>query len=163
MAVAVGGNLPGRHASVRDGLQAAVDALPAAGFDVTACSGWWRSVAWPDANDPPFLNAVVLARTRLSPHEALAALRTLEIAFGRERRRVNAPRTLDLDLLGYGDLLLDDPDLTLPHPRARDRLFVMGPLAELAPEWRWPDGATAATLAQTATVGLDARPLDPRS
>lgn len=161
MAAAVGGNLPGRHASVRDGLQAAVDALPSASFDVVACSRWWRSAAWPDAADPPFLNAVVLARTRLSPHEALAALRALEALFGRERRRVNAPRTVDLDLIAYGDLQLDDPELTLPHPRARDRLFVMGPLAELVPDWRWPDGATAAILAQRATVGLDARPLDP--
>lgn len=69
----------------------------------------------------------------------------------------NAPRTLDLDLIAHGRTLSDDPAMILPHPRAHERLFVMGPLAEIAPGWRHPIlGATAAELAAAATVGADA-------
>lgn len=84
----------------------------------------------------------------------------LEAAFGRRRRAANDPRTLDLDLVAYGRTVLDEPDLILPHPRAHERRFVMGPLAEIAPGWIHPrTGRTAADLAATATVGADAAPL----
>jgi len=158
--VAVGGNLPGRFASVRAGLEAAVAALPTAGFAVTRRSRWWRSAAWPDPGEPAFLNAALLAETRLEPREALAALHAVEAAFGRRREAANAPRTVDLDLIAYADRVVDEPGLTLPHPRAPERLFVVGPLAEIAPDWAWPAGATAAELAARATVGADARPAD---
>ncbi len=83
----------------------------------------------------------------------------LEDEFGRTRLARNASRTLDLDLIAYGRIVSDDPSLTLPHPRAHERLFVMGPLAEIAPEWRHPVlGKTAAELAREAPVGRDARP-----
>jgi len=72
----------------------------------------------------------------------------------------NAPRTLDLDLIAYGRQVSEGPGLVVPHPRAAERLFVMGPLAEIAPSWRHPlTGRTAAELAASATVGRDARPL----
>ncbi len=84
----------------------------------------------------------------------------LENEFGRMRSVRNAPRTLDLDLIAHGRIVSDDPELTLPHPRAHERLFVMGPLAQIAPEWRHPVlRRTAAELAASATVGLDATPL----
>ena len=123
-----------------------------------ARSSWWRSQAWPDPTDPPFLNGVVLVRTELEPHALMAALGRIEDAFGRRRLTANAPRTLDLDLIAFGRLSGDLDGLILPHPRAHQRLFVMGPLAEIAPDWRHPSGETAARLAQTATVGLDATP-----
>ena len=71
----------------------------------------------------------------------------------------NAPRTLDLDLIAYGRLAGDFDGLILPHPRAAERLFVMGPLAEIAPDWQHPSGEAASNLAQSATVGMDARPV----
>jgi 2-amino-4-hydroxy-6-hydroxymethyldihydropteridine diphosphokinase len=82
----------------------------------------------------------------------------------RYRRRIrgeaNAPRTLDLDLIAYGRLVMSAPGLTLPHPRAEERGFVMGPLAQIAPDWRHPvSGARADGLAARAAVGRDAHPL----
>jgi 2-amino-4-hydroxy-6-hydroxymethyldihydropteridine diphosphokinase len=87
----------------------------------------------------------------------MAALGRIEEAFGRRRTVPNAPRTLDLDLIAYGREQGDCDGLILPHPRAADRKFVMGPLAEIAPEWVHPvvEG-TAHELAATATVGKDA-------
>ncbi|MDB5459612.1 MAG: 2-amino-4-hydroxy-6-hydroxymethyldihydropteridine pyrophosphokinae [Caulobacteraceae bacterium] len=157
--IALGGNLPGENSSVAAALQAAVERLPALGFEPVRVSRWWRSAAWPDPSDPPFLNGVVLARTALSAVEALAALHRLEAGFGRERASPNAPRTLDLDLIALGRQIVDSPALALPHPRAADRYFVMAPLAEIAPHWRHPVlNATAQALAQTATIGRDAVP-----
>ena len=90
----------------------------------------------------------------------LTGLLAVETALGRERSERNAPRTLDLDLIAYGREVRAGPGLTLPHPRAHERRFVMGPLAEIAPDWTHPVlGATAAALAAGASVGADASPL----
>jgi 2-amino-4-hydroxy-6-hydroxymethyldihydropteridine diphosphokinase len=103
---------------------------------VAALSSVWRS-APVDADGPDFLNAVVALDTELAPMELLDALQALESAHGRERPYRNAPRTLDLDLLLYGDLVLDEPRLTVPHPRLGERAFVLRPLLEIAPEWAY--------------------------
>ena len=88
-----------------------------------------------------------------------AALGRIEDAFGRRRSVRNAPRTLDLDLIAYGRSSGDLEGLILPHPRAAERRFVMGPLAEIAPDWRHPTGGrTARELAASASIGSDARP-----
>jgi 2-amino-4-hydroxy-6-hydroxymethyldihydropteridine diphosphokinase len=157
--IALGGNLPGAYPSVALALAAAAGRLPEAGFQVRAVSRWWRSAAWPDPADPPYLNGVVLATTGLEPEPALQALHRIEAAFGRDRKAPNAPRTLDLDLIALGRTVLDGPPIILPHPRAAERLFVMGPLAELAPGWRHPvTGETAESLASSAVIGQDAVP-----
>ena len=87
-----------------------------------------------DAGGPDYFNAVAEVRTRLTAPELLRALQSLEQAAGRERPYRNAPRTLDLDLLLYGDGRIASEALTVPHPRLRERAFVLLPLAELAPE-----------------------------
>lgn len=157
--IALGGNLPGAYPSMALALAAAAGRLPEAGFKVQAVSRWWRSAAWPDPSDPPFLNGIVLATTALEPTQALRALHRVEATFGRERKAPNAPRTLDLDLIALGRTVLEGPPLTLPHPRAAERLFVMGPLAEIAPDWVHPvTGATAEQLASRALIGQDATP-----
>ena len=89
----------------------------------------------------------------------MAALGRIEEAFGRRRGLRNAPRTLDLDLIACGRLSGDLDGLILPHPRAAERKFVMGPLAEIAPDWVHPGGGTAKQLAGQATVGRDAAPV----
>ena len=156
--IALGGNLAGPWPSVEAALEAAVERLPAAGFEVLSVSRWWRSAAWPDPNDPSFLNGVVLARTALTPEAAMQALHHLEDSFGRARSAANAPRTLDLDLIALGRLVRPGEPV-LPHPRAAERRFVMGPLAEIAPGWIHPvTGQTAEILALAARIGQDAVP-----
>lgn len=157
--VALGCNDKGAWRDCREALEAALARFRAHGIDVVARSSWWRSAAWPDPDDPPFLNGVVIVRTDHDPHALMAALGGIEDAFGRQRTRPNAPRVLDLDLIAYARLTGDMDGLILPHPRAADRRFVMGPLAEIGPEWRHPrTGETAAALRDGATVGADAHP-----
>jgi 2-amino-4-hydroxy-6-hydroxymethyldihydropteridine diphosphokinase len=158
--IALGGNLAGTHGACEALLEAALARFPDHGLTVTARSGWWRSAAWPDAAAPEYRNGVVLVETALTPRATLGALQAIEREFGRVRGAANAPRTLDLDLIAHGRQVVDEPGLHLPHPRAYERLFVMGPLAQIAPDWVHPvSGFTAAVLAREATVGADARPL----
>ena len=155
--MALGGNLPGPYTSREALLEAALAALPDVGLTVVARSTWWTSAAWPDPAGPEYLNGVAIVTTDLSPAKTLEALHDIEERFGRARGEPNAPRTLDLDLIAHGRTVLNG-DLVLPHPRAHDRLFVMGPLAELASAWVHPvSGEPAFRLAATASVGRDAR------
>lgn len=154
--VALGSNDKGVWADCREALEAALARFRPEGLDVVARSSWWRSAAWPDPTDPPFLNGVVIVQTELDARALMAALGRIEEAFGRERGVPNAPRTLDLDLVAFGRLVGDFDGLILPHPRAAERLFVMGPLAEIAPQWIHPAGGTAGDLAREAQIGRDA-------
>ena len=87
-----------------------------------------------------FLNQVAAFETSLEVHDFARRMHAIEDAQGRVRTGVrNAPRTIDLDLISFGDLVLDEPDLTLPHPRARERTFVTGPLSEILPDFTWPE------------------------
>lgn len=159
--VALGANLPGAYPSCEVLLDAAVAALAQEAMTVRARSSWWRSAAWPDASAPAYLNGVVLVETALTPAEVILRLHAVEAAFGRERAARNAPRTLDLDLIAHGRCVIDEAGLTVPHPRAHQRAFVMGPLAQIAPLWRHPVlGRTASELWAEADVGKDARPLE---
>lgn len=157
--VALGCSLPGSYPSREALLDAAIDALGSEGLAVAGRSAWWTSAAWPDPAAPAYLNGVVLVETRLSASEVLEVLHRVEARFGRVRAEANAPRTLDLDLIAHGRAVLDGA-VVVPHPRAHERLFVMGPLAQIAPGWRHPvSGRTATALAAAATVGTDATPV----
>ena len=102
--------------------------------------------AWPDPADPPFTNAVAQIQTGLQPFALLGLLHEVETAFGRERSTLNAPRTLDLDLIDYRGRI-EQGAVELPHPRMAQRRFVLGPLAEIAPSWRHPvSGKTVEAL-----------------
>lgn len=101
-----------------------------------------------DATGPDYLNAVAALQTGLMPQQLLAELQRLEQAAGRQRPHRNAPRTLDLDVLLYGDAHINTPELTVPHPRMHQRAFVLQPLAELAPE-RVPAAALQAVAGQS--------------
>ncbi|MDR3510917.1 MAG: 2-amino-4-hydroxy-6-hydroxymethyldihydropteridine diphosphokinase [Caulobacteraceae bacterium] len=158
--IALGSSLGGRFGSSAAVVSAAVDQLAGAGFQILARSSLWRSASWPDPTQPDYINALVIVETPLGPAQTLARLHEIEAVFGRERGVANAPRVLDLDLIAHGRTVSGEAGLLLPHPRAAERLFVMGPLAEIAPGWRHPvSGETAAALAAGASVGRDATPI----
>ena len=128
--VALGANLGDAVVTVRQALHD-VAGLPQT--QIFKASSLYRSAPY-EAQGPDFINAVALVQTQLSPHELLHALQALELQSGRERPYKNAPRTLYLDLIFYGDVALATPELTLPHPRWQERAFVLQPLAEVWPE-----------------------------
>lgn len=144
--VALGANLGDAQAAVREAM-VALGQLPRT--VVTARSSLYRS-APVDAEGPDFVNAVVALRTGLDADQLLAALQRLEAQAGRERPFPNAPRTLDLDLLMHANAVRDTPTLTLPHPRMRERAFVLKPLAEIA-----PDKVPAAALARVSNQVIE--------
>ncbi len=136
--IALGANMPSRAGPPAETLKAALAALRAAGVTILKVSSFTETAAWPDPADPPFTNAAASLQTPLQPVVLLELLHVTETGFGRVRSRKNAPRTLDLDLLAYRDVILAGPQLTLPHPRLDQRRFVLEPLVEIAPEWRHP-------------------------
>lgn len=160
--VALGGNLAGDFPSPQALLEAALSRFAQAGLPVVRRSSWWKSAAWPDPTANEYRNAVVVVETQQGPEETIRTLFGLETAFGRRRSVRNAPRTLDLDLIAHGRTCLETPRLTLPHPRAAERFFVMGPLAEIAPDWRHPvTGERAQDMARKSVIGRDSAPVHP--
>ena len=148
--VGLGSNLADPVAQVRAGLDA-LAALPSTG--VLAQSRLYRTAPWGRTDQPAFVNAVARLSTALAPLDLLDALLGIERRHGRERSSDLrwGPRTLDLDLLLYGDRRIVDARLTIPHPRLRERAFVLVPLAELDPELSIPgDGRVQDLLAAVA-------------
>lgn len=132
--IALGANLPSPVGSPRETLDAVIHRLVELG-QVVARSSYYATEPVGYADQPTFLNAAVTLQTPLDPHTLLDRLLEIERSFGRDRSHgiPNGPRTLDLDLILYGDLVLGTQDLQLPHPRMAQRAFVLVPLAEIAP------------------------------
>ena len=128
--VALGANLEDPVVQVRAGL-AALATLPHTQFLVQ--SSLYRTAPVGYADQPDFINAVAAVDTALSPRELLDALLAIELNHGRVRQFANAPRTLDLDVLLYDDVKVNESGLTIPHPRMHERAFVLAPLSEIAP------------------------------
>lgn len=123
---------------------------------LAVASSLYRSAPVGHAEQPDFVNAVVQLSTGLTPQALLAALLEIEQHFGRERSFRNAPRTLDLDLLLYDAQCMDQPGLSLPHPRMHLRAFVLAPLVEIAPACVIPGlGPAADWLARCRDQSLD--------
>ena len=129
--VGLGSNIGDREEHLRAGLLA----MARAGVSPVAVSSLWETEPVGGAGPDWFLNMVARVATDLSPDEILEVLLAGERERGRERRRPNAPRELDLDLLLLGDVQMNTPHLTVPHPRLWSRRFVLAPLAEIAPEF----------------------------
>ncbi|WP_036170500.1 2-amino-4-hydroxy-6-hydroxymethyldihydropteridine diphosphokinase [Massilia sp. 9096] len=151
--IGIGANLGDARAHVTDAL-ARLERLP----DTTLlrASSLYRTAPI-DSSGDDYVNAVACLDTTLDAHVLLAALLGIEQEHGRERPYRNAPRTLDLDLLLYGDQVIDDaPTLIVPHPRMHERAFVLAPLAELAPELHIPGrGRIARLLPAVAEQAID--------
>ena len=140
--VGLGANLGDREAALRGALAELardVDVVAVSGFRVTEPVGY--------ADQPSFLNAAAAVETELSPRELLGVLLEVERRLGRTREGPRfGPRTIDLDLLLYGAELVDEPGLTVPHPRLHERAFALEPLQELAPELIVPGRGPVKTL-----------------
>jgi 2-amino-4-hydroxy-6-hydroxymethyldihydropteridine diphosphokinase len=131
--IALGGNV----GDVRSTFDQAIALLCENGtVRVTAHSSDYRTPPWGITEQPPFVNAVIAVTTKLAPHDLLALTAECERKLGRERTRERrwGPRTIDLDILNYDDLVMIDRDLILPHPHLFERAFVLVPLAEIAPD-----------------------------
>ncbi|HYV18100.1 MAG TPA: 2-amino-4-hydroxy-6-hydroxymethyldihydropteridine diphosphokinase [Verrucomicrobiae bacterium] len=128
--IGLGSNVGDRVAA----LARAAGLLEAAGVSIVARSSIYRTAPVDVLDQPEFLNQVLAVRTTLGPRALLAACLEVERSMGRVRRRDKGPREIDLDLLIYGDTVLDEPGLEIPHPRLHLRRFVLVPLAEIAPD-----------------------------
>ena len=148
--VALGANLEDPVVQVRAGL-AALATLPHTQLVVQ--SSLYRTAPVGYADQPDFINAVAAVDTELSPRELLDALLAIELNHGRVRQFANAPRTLDLDVLLYDDVEVNESGLTIPHPRMHERAFVLAPLAEIAPLCEIPGHGRVSDLLR----GLDPR------
>jgi len=135
--IGLGANIPSEAGHPAKTIRAALASLAQAGVEIIAVSPFYETEAWPDPEQPPFMNAVAAIRTRLQPVALLTVLHEVETAFGRKRSVPNAARTLDLDLLDYAGLKHDGTP-ALPHPRMAARRFVLEPLKAIAPDWRHP-------------------------
>lgn len=147
--LALGSNLGRRFQT----LQGAVDTLfDAPGLEFVAASPVYETdpVGGPDGQRP-YLNAIVVAETKLQPRMLLDRAQSVEESFGRVRTDRWGPRTLDVDLIVVGDIVSDDPELTLPHPRAFERAFVLEPWAQADPDAEIPGRGRVADL----LAGLD--------
>ena len=148
--VALGANIGDPAQQIAAGF-AALAALP--GTRLVTRSSLYRSAPVGYADQPDFINAVAKVETALAPHDLLAALLAIERAHGRVREFPNAPRTLDLDIVLYGDVVMHDPGLTIPHARMLERAFVMVPLAEIAPDAMVPGHGRVRDLAALVDAG----------
>lgn len=142
--IALGSNLANPVAQVQAGLRA-LAGLPHT--RVTGASSLYQNPAVGVGDQPDFVNAVASIETLLAPRALLEGVLAIERARGRVREIPNAPRTLDLDIVLYGEEVIDEPGLTIPHPRMLERAFVLLPLAEIAPHAMVPGAGPAARLA----------------
>ena len=152
--IGMGANLGDVETTLAEAIWA-LDGLPQT--SVRQQSPWFRSPPWGRSDQPDFTNGVVELQTRLAASELMQRLLEIEERFGRVRRADDrwGPRTLDLDLLVYGDELIDAPDLQVPHPGLHERAFVLLPLSRIAPALEIPGrGRVDALLAQVDCTGL---------
>ena len=143
--IGLGANLGDAAATLTDAIEA-LGRLPQSRLARASSLYGSKPVGYLD--QPDFINAVAAIETTLAPHDLLDALLGLESHFGRQRTFRNAPRTLDMDVLLYGNMTHHDDRLTVPHPRMLERSFVLVPLAEIAPDLVLPDGQALAVLAE---------------
>lgn len=167
--IALGANLAaeGGQPPLETCRQAAARLGQLEGVRLAGLSRWFETAPVPPSDQARYINAVALLKVLpgqlIDPPLLLARLMAMEAAFGRQRSALNAPRTLDLDIISIsgpeGDVVQDAPDLVLPHPRAHLRAFVLAPLADVAPDWVHPlTGKTAADML-AALPPQDIRPL----
>jgi 2-amino-4-hydroxy-6-hydroxymethyldihydropteridine diphosphokinase len=155
--IALGGNVGDVRATFQKAIANICGMTQAA---LLARSSDYATPPWGDEQQARFINACIEIETSLDPHALLFTLHKIEHKFGRDRSKETrwGPRSLDLDLIAYDDVSIDKPELTLPHPRAFERAFVLVPLAEIAPDRVIAGHSVAAELAKLSTLGIERLP-----
>jgi 2-amino-4-hydroxy-6-hydroxymethyldihydropteridine diphosphokinase len=153
--LSLGSNLGDRERNLRE----AIRMLGEAGVHAQRVSSLYETEPVGVRDQPWFLNLVVEAETELFPRQLLARIHRIEFALGRKRVRPQGPRTADIDILLYGDSVIETEELTVPHPRLEERRFVLEPLAELAPELRHPVSRRTIRELLAGTAGQAVRKL----
>jgi len=145
--IAIGSNLGDRIANVKKAVLRAADEVKAT---LVFMSSFYETEPWGIKEQGPFVNAVMGVETELPPAALLAHLKSVEAGMGRQKAERWGPRVIDLDIIFYGGLVMDEKGLTIPHPSAHERAFVMVPLAEIAPDFIHPViGRSAAEIAKS--------------
>ena len=155
--IALGGNVGDVRATFNKAISHICGMTQAA---LLARSSDYSTPPWGEADQAPFINACIEIETSLDPHALLVVLHRVEQKFGRDRAKERrwGPRALDLDLIAYDKVAIDEPDLTLPHPRLFERAFVLVPLAEIAPDRVIRGRRVAEALADLSTEGIERLP-----
>ena len=155
--IALGGNVGDVRATFDQAIAIMCDS---GGVRIAARSSDYRTPPWGVTDQPPFINAAIAVSTTLAPHALLTRAQACERALGRDRGKEQhwGPRTLDLDILAYDDVVLNDATLTLPHPHLFERAFVLVPLVEIAPARLVGGRSLKTALAGLATDGIERLP-----
>jgi len=162
--IGLGANIPFQNTgSPRATCGAALDRMARSGIQITQRSRWYESAPVPVSEQPWFVNGVVAAETNISATDLVNRLLEVESLFGRRREEINAPRTLDLDLIAYGGTVIDSftakgHTVKVPHPRIAERAFVLLPLRDVAPDWRHPSlGLSIGRMIEAMPSGQETR------
>ncbi len=155
IAIALGSNLGDRQGH----LDEAIAALREDVLWEAAVSKTYESPPWGYASQPQFLNLVVVGTSDWKPHALLNYFRDYENRHGRTREILNGPRTIDIDLIAYDELIFSDAEITVPHPRFRDRDFVLLPLHDVWPDWKDPLSKKNAQQLLSALPLINAKPI----
>ena len=155
--IAMGGNVGCVRATLDRGIAQLCDGLA---VKLRARSSDYRTPPWGFTDQPPFVNCCILVATELSPRELLGRAQRVETMSGRDRAREQrwGPRSLDIDIIAYDELAIDEPGLTLPHPRFNERAFVLLPLAEIVPSREIAGVRIADALARLDLTGIEKLP-----
>jgi 2-amino-4-hydroxy-6-hydroxymethyldihydropteridine diphosphokinase len=155
--LALGGNIGDSRAILDRAIALLCDGTE---VKLIARSSDYRTPPWGFKYQPPFINLCIAVETALAPHDLLARAQDVERQLGRDRahEKKNGPRTADIDIIAYDDLVLDEPNLTLPHPRFFERAFVLVPLAEIAADRRINGVLIADALAKIDQTGVEKLP-----
>jgi 2-amino-4-hydroxy-6-hydroxymethyldihydropteridine diphosphokinase len=155
--IALGGNVGNARETIARAIAALCDGQA---VRLVARSSDYCTPPWGVTGQPPFVNCCIAVATELSPRDLLERAQAIERRFGRDRTREQrwGPRTLDIDLIAYDDVTIETPELTLPHPRALERAFVLVPLAEIVPDRRIAGVRVRDALAKLDRAGIKKLP-----
>ena len=155
--VGLGGNIGDARASLDEAVRRFCDGTE---VRLVARSSDYRTPPWGVLDQPDFVNLCLRVATELSPRALLSRALSVEAGLGRDRavEKRWGPRVVDIDLLAYDDLAIDEPGLILPHPRLAERAFVLVPLMEIAPDWRIGGQTVRALAAQVDAAGVERLP-----